>query len=220
MTIETIPIPWQLTQLELITPELANWSIQPESPHSEMSGEVVFDAEQFATDFMLNSHRMLGIIRKIVGPDDAEDVLMNTYVKTSVAASRGGFADRGYGMSPWLNVAAKRLALDWIKKDKTVPFDATETDFFDKSVSAPSAEDEVIETLYWQGLVGKVMTELEPHDTMELADLIDKVFAQEMDRTDYAQSRGVTRGTVNTRIFRMRRVLANLHKEMESQDIF
>lgn len=170
------------------------------------------DLDAFAELFEPLRHKIYAVACRLTGPDDADDVVMDTFLKAweVLPGFRGGSS-----LSTWLCKIARNKALDALRKRSTrnrhfVPDEhvKSETAFMvDLQQTAPDRE--VVRKESRQELMQAVMQLPEAHRTALLLRYVDGLSYLEI-----AATTGVAIGTVMSRLFHGKRKLRTLMSQV------
>jgi RNA polymerase sigma factor (sigma-70 family) len=144
--------------------------------------------------------------RLVGNRDDAADVTQETFLKALTALRAR--PPKG-GVRPWLFAIARNTAIDWLRRRRTIPLStlqAPESDERRLSLleTAPETDPELaaelaeLAELVWQAARG-----LNPADYA----LLDLSLRQALSTDELAQALGTSRGTIHTRLSRLRDAL-------------
>ena len=168
--------------------------------------------DAFAELFEPLRPRIYAVAYRLVGPDDAEDVVMDTYLKAWQALPR--FAGRST-LSTWLCGIARHQALDALRRrarreggrrefrDDTDPLANVE----DSTLASPS---EAVRQNDDQGVVSRAMTALPALH----AQILVLRYVDELSYTDIAAALGISMGTTMSRLFNAKRKLREAVREL------
>ena len=172
------------------------------------------DAEAFAQIFESLRPKSLAVAARIVGQDDAEDVVMEAYIKAWRALPR--FHGKA-AVSTWLYRIVYNCGLDFLrarKRSKEVHLKQDETDdrqmhdLKDERVQSPADE-------HLRGdnarLVNDALARLPDHHRIAL----ELRYQAEMSYADIAAATGVAIGTVMSRLFNAKNRLRQIVREIE-----
>ncbi len=163
------------------------------------------DADAFAEAFEPLRSMIYAVAYRLVGPDDAEDVVMQTYLKAWQAIPR--FGGRS-ALKTWLYRIARNCALDLIRsrgrrRERVLSQEELESpaaQFPDPSQPQP---DEVVVRSETAALVQEAMRGLSPEHRTAL----QMRFSDGMSYAEIAAATGVAIGTVMSRLFNAKRKL-------------
>ena len=172
------------------------------------------DAEAFATIFESLRPKSLAVAARIVGQDDAEDVVMEAYIKAWRALPR--FHGKA-AVSTWLYRIVYNCGLDFLrarKRSKEIHLKQDETDdrqmhdLHDERLESPADE-------HLRGdnarLINDALARLPDHHRIAL----ELRYQAEMSYADIAASTGVAIGTVMSRLFNAKNRLRQIVREIE-----
>jgi RNA polymerase sigma-70 factor (ECF subfamily) len=172
------------------------------------------DAEAFARLFEPWRATLYSVACRLVGESDAEDVVMDTYLKAWRALP--GFSGRS-ALRTWLYRIAHNCALDCLRarrhtvsenEGRERDDDGAARDWPDTKQRSPA---EAVAGAEVTDLVGQAMAQLgDEHRTTLLLR-----FADELSYAEIAAATGVSIGTVMSRLFNGRRRLQRLLAELE-----
>lgn len=162
------------------------------------------DMDAFMELFEAARPMVFSIALRLVGPDDAEDVVMDTYLKAWKAIP--GFAGRA-ATGTWICRIAHNCAVDYIRRrrpwtttDQTTPGAVDPSQLPDSSQPSPSATLASAET---GTLIQTALDQLpDEHRTTLLLR-----FSDGLSYAEIAAATGVSIGTVMSRLFNGRRKL-------------
>jgi len=162
----------------------------------------------FAEAFEPLRPMIYAVAYRLVGPDDAEDVVMQTYLKAWQAIPR--FQGRS-SMKTWLYRITRNCALDLIRfrgrrRERVLTqeeLDSPAVQFSDPSQQQP---DEVIARSETAAFVRQAMCKLSP----EHSNVLEMRFADGMSYAEIAAATGVAIGTVMSRLFNAKRKLRKI----------
>lgn len=153
---------------------------------------------------------------RLVGVDEAEDVVMETYLKAW--KSMPGFSGRS-SVRTWLCRIAHNCAVDWLRRRRTVSPPAPDRDdpagvadmavLEDPSLRRPS---DLLAARELQGAIDSALARLNPEHRVALM----LRFSDGLSYSEIAAATGVSIGTVMSRLFNGRR---KLMKALEEQGI-
>ena len=176
------------------------------------------DASAFAEVFEGMRPMVFAIAYRLVGPNDAEDVVMDSYLKAWTALPR--FQGRA-SLTTWLYRIAHNCALDALRRRQVRQPEV--------ELGSGSDGEEVLELLpdthqrspgdtvagaEIEGLVGKALESLPPEHRATLL----LRFSDGLSYAEIAAATGVSIGTVMSRIFNGRRKLIRKLKTMEIEN--
>ena len=158
--------------------------------------------------------RLLAILSRLVGPDDAEDLANDTLLRALAAIDdfRGEAA-----LSTWLHRIATNLAYDLLRKRNKSPLLSMED-----GIEVPEAIDEVadagkLEQRQMSECVQKLFAELpsQHREVLAKADMLDQTVPE------IAREVGITTGNAKIRLHRARQAMKaalECHCDFEYQD--
>jgi len=163
------------------------------------------DPDAFLALFEEARPTILAVATRLVGPDEAEDVVMDTYLKAW--KSMPGFSGRS-ATRTWMCRIAHNCAVDWLRRRRVVPlpegrgWEDEPTDPMDRladpaqrSPSALAAGHEL------QSQIDRALERLTP----EHRAAVMLRFADGLSYSEIAAATGVSIGTVMSRLFNGRR---------------
>lgn len=171
------------------------------------------DVEAFAEVFEELRTTVYAIAYRVVGPDDADDVVMETYLKAWKAIPR--FNERS-ALKTWLYRITHNCAVDFIrarKRSKEQPLrqdehdDRTMSDLEDTSQPTPAE------------LRMKTEDAQQLHQALSRLDPIHRVaiqlrYSDELSYSEIAAATGVSIGTVMSRLFNAKRKLRRIIRQL------
>ena len=173
------------------------------------------DMEAFARLFEPLRPAVFAAACRLVGPQDAEDVVMDTFLKAWKALP--GFAERS-ALKTWLIRIARNRALDLIRARQAAPLRSLDADA--EREDGPPREwhdptqllpDEDVAGRELAGLVDTALRRVaEPHRTTLVMRSVD-----ELSYSEIAAATGVNIGTVMSRLFNAKRKLRAAMAELE-----
>lgn len=181
------------------------------------------DAAAFAEVFEELRPSVFAVASRLVGPDDAEDVTMQAFLRAWQALPE--FQGRS-SLKSWLYRIAYNCALDRVRQKqrspevKLTPLDSEAgeasdplEELPDEHVPAPSARLEAVET---QLRVKRALARLPPEHRVAL----ELRYSDDLSYVEIAQATGVSIGTVMSRLFnakhKLQRALAELELETDA----
>lgn len=173
------------------------------------------DIDAFAEVFEELRPLVFSVAYRLVGPNDADDVLMETYLKAW--KSIPGFNHRS-GLKTWLYRITYNCAQDFLRKRQreskhlVTSSDGTESiidNLTDHDQQLPSAKMEADET---KGIIEQALEILTEEHKITLL----LRYAEELSYSEIAAATGVSIGTVMSRLFngkrKLKKILENLEK--------
>jgi RNA polymerase sigma-70 factor (ECF subfamily) len=170
------------------------------------------DMDAFAALFEPLRALVFGVSVQLVGPDDAEDVVMETFLKAWRGLPR---FDRRASLKTWVCRIARNCAVDMLRKRRETRLDPRDPDdgqadpieaFADER--QPTAAD-VVQWREVSAAVERGMATL----SRELATTLRLRFSEGLSYSEIATVTGVSIGTVMSRIFNGRRRLMRALEE-------
>lgn len=150
---------------------------------------------------------------RLVGVDEAEDVVMETYLKAWKAMP--GFSGRSSSRT-WLCRIAHNCAVDWLRRRRTVPLPAPDPEepdgAGDMSLLADPAQrrpSDLVAGRELQVAIGAAMERLTPEHRVA----VTLRFSDGLSYSEIAAATGVSIGTVMSRLFNGRRKLMKALRE-------
>jgi RNA polymerase sigma-70 factor, ECF subfamily len=170
------------------------------------------DAEAFAELFERLRPKVFAVAWRVAGPNDAEDVVMNTYLKAWKALPR---FDGRSSLETWLYRIAHNCAVDMLRQRRHDPDQpereaSTVEDLPDRRQRPP---DQAVAGAETEVLIRRALDQLSPEYRATLL----LRFADGMSYAEIAASTGVSLGTVMSRIFNGRRKLQKLVKGIREE---
>lgn len=172
------------------------------------------DVDAFAELFEALRPTITAVAYRLVGPNDADDVVMDTYLKAWKAVPR--FNERS-SLKTWLYRITHNCAMDHLRSrgrrlDRIMPGsnagDRDIAELKDDRAPLPSAPMEKAETV---AAVQGALAELdEVHRTA-----LQFRFMDELSYTEIAAAMGVSMGTVMSRLFNAKRKLQRIMREQK-----
>ncbi len=166
------------------------------------------DVNAFANVFEDHRPTVYAIACRLAGPDDADDIVMETYLKAWRALPR---FHRRAALKTWLYRIAHNCAMDFIRarsrrQDRVLPADEADerqiSDLEDERQQSPAAKILQKETA---SMVRRALERLDqPHRLVLLLR-----YADELSYAEIAATAGVSVGTVMSRLFNAKRKLKN-----------
>lgn len=159
------------------------------------------DVEAFAALVDRHQGRLIAHLRRLVGPDDAEDLAQEAFVRAYQALDR---YDPTYPVRAWLLVIASRLATNHLDRNRQRCMSDTAT------LAAPHHDDPAVACAErdaatdLQHRLDRALAAL-PVETRTLYELR---FRQELDLPCLARYLGISNGALKVRIHRLRQHLA------------
>lgn len=158
---------------------------------------------------------VFSVAYRVVGPNEAEDVVMDTYIKAWKAIP--GFSGRAAPRT-WLCSIAHNCAVDYLRRgkratfseDMPVPHAVTPESIPDPSLRSPldTMVDRETETH-----IQAALTSLSPEHRIALL----LRYADELSYSEIAAATGVSMGTVMSRLFNGRRKLMKLLSALKGE---
>ena len=186
----------------------------PKHAESKLQQAICGDMEAFAEIFESYRAMIYSIAFRMVGPDDADDVVMNTYLKAWQALPKfGGRAS----MKTWLYRITSNCAIDEYRGRKRRR---------ERVMPENGHDDRTMEDLadVRQDLPNEIMSRDEDKKRLkEAMSRIDEVhrvtlqlrYSDDMSYADIAAATGVSIGTVMSRLFNGKRKLSKVFKTMD-----
>ncbi len=167
------------------------------------------DIDVFAEVFESMRPVVTAIACRLVGPDDADDVVMETYLKAWKAVTK--FNQRS-SLKTWLYRVTHNCAMDFLRarkrrQDRTMPEDEhddrTIADIADEAQATP---DELLEKSETAAMVRAALDRLDENHRTTLM----LRFSDGLSYADIAAATGVSIGTVMSRLFNGKRKLMKI----------
>jgi RNA polymerase sigma-70 factor (ECF subfamily) len=172
------------------------------------------DIEAFAEVFEGLRPLVYAVACRLAGPDDAEDVVMDTYLKAWKALPR---FRQGSSLRTWLYRISHNCALDYLRNRKR----KAETHWDDAPSEGARIENvpdgaqrspaEAMSDRETGHLLTRAMARLSPEHRTSL----ELRFADEMSYAEIAAATGVSIGTVMSRLFNAKRRLKTILAELQ-----
>ena len=170
------------------------------------------DVNAFAEVFEAARPVVFAVVCRVVGPSEAEDVVMDTYLKAWKAMP--GFDARSSPRT-WLCRIAHNCAVDFLRKRRPLPASgeagdgAADREVEERADPGQRTPPEILASLETDALIQDALNRVSPeHRTTLLLR-----FSDGLSYSEIAKATGVSIGTVMSRIFNGRRKLMRLIKE-------
>ncbi len=172
------------------------------------------DVDAFAELFEVLRPATTAVAYRLVGPNDADDVVMDTYLKAWKALPR--FNERS-SLKTWLYRIAHNCAMDYLRArgrrlERIMPQDEVDDrdigELEDQKASLPSASIEKDE------MVTAVRGALAEMDEMHRV-VLELRFMDDLSYADIAAAMDVSIGTVMSRLFNAKRKLQRIMREQK-----
>jgi RNA polymerase sigma-70 factor (ECF subfamily) len=167
------------------------------------------DVEAFVALFEQFRPLVHAVAGRLVGPDDAEDVVMETYLKAWQALPRFGGRSR---LSTWLYRIARNCALDVLRRRETrrerlLARDESESEAVERAPDPAAVRpDRAMEGQELGDAIARAMARLP--DVHRVA--LELRFVDGLSYAEVAAATGISIGTVMSRLFNGRRKLQRL----------
>jgi RNA polymerase sigma-70 factor (ECF subfamily) len=172
------------------------------------------DVDAFAAVFEDYRSVVFAVAYRMVGANDADDVVMETYLKAWKAVPR--FNEKS-SIKTWLYRITSNCALDWLRKRKR----SRET-----VLREDDGDSRTIEDLADDGQAAPYTEQVKREDYSQLNNAVDKLdephrvvlllrFADELSYADIAAALDLSMGTVMSRLFNAKRKLRAVMRELE-----
>lgn len=168
--------------------------------------------EAFAALFEPLRHKLHAVACRLVGPSDAEDVVMDTYLKAWHALPRFGGQST---LNTWMFRIAHNRAMDLLRQRQGRATKEVRGEDAEKAIEhatdprRPTAAEE-LQGRELQGLVRQAVDQLpEPHRTTLLMR-----YADDLSYAEIAAAAGVSIGTVMSRLFHARLKLRHVWESL------
>jgi len=153
------------------------------------------DTQALGELYALHHRPLMGNALRLADPNDAEDLVQETFVRAM--GGLGRFKDQGRGLKPWLGTIMHNLAMDMHKSRKCRP---EELEF----------RDEIFTGSY--DITHEVLGELVVTQALELVDepyreLLSTIYIEDQSKKDYAVEQGITTEALKSRLWRARGAL-------------
>ncbi|MEI6562783.1 MAG: sigma-70 family RNA polymerase sigma factor [bacterium] len=175
------------------------------------------DVDAFLVLFEESRQTIHSVAWRLVGPDEAEDVVMETYLRAW--KSIPGFTGRS-AVRTWLCRIAHNCSVDWLRKRRHVvqPLESRGDDdgegergdlerFADPRQRKPS---EIVAGIELQASLDEALEQVSP----EHREVLLLRFSDGLSYSEIAAATGVSMGTVMSRLFNGRRKLMKALKEL------
>lgn len=172
-------------------------------------------AEDFAATYRRFAGPIRGYLHQRVGPDLAEDLTQETFMRAYSKLDQ--FEDRGNGIGPWLYaIARSRLSTHYRKTGSRNAAEAKAA-FYEPSLQAELADPE-------ERAMGRVSLQeafrcLDSSPIPGLRTAVETICVLDMTHEEHAETVGIAVGTSKSRLFRARKLLARQQENDELLEV-